>query len=773
MRNIKDFQARYDRWKKGERYWDIRGVDLPRYDTGDKNTVVTDDGSVFNVDTSAIGARNLEVTTPEVEVVSQKPLYLKKRDQLLNNIAYNPGEIRQGKNHSTLDNIRTFLSNYRNNSIARNVEQSIEDWQHHKTPMQAAFDNFAYMNPYTATIAAGSNLLSDRGIRRTVNLAKNGQYRSASLSGLGDLLDASMLLYGGRHIKNNGIFDVAKLFENTRFGNYLRNKIISNELNRNIVNLDGIGGTLPYKRIEIPQKQGNGRYQFDSPTYQIYTGPKHDISEIINADGSVNLRNLLNIQNEALRNIPGGTIARHRLENQKWHPTDWNTFLHTRDVYKRALENKYPQEALFPALMHDFGKMWAGDGHGHYGASIIQQIFPKASKEQIQAIYGHMDINPVAPLTRLVKGVDIKEPNEFRYLQKPLNHHLQGEDAVKMFKEYGGTPIPEGSINGDQLRRYVMEARERYGLMNNTNISDEEIAQALYKHTNELGKGNVAINSQGEPQLLFRGDTKPYTKLKVNHNQLGKSDTEDNVLGTIFLDRTGIGEGWGPDRYMYLVNQDNKVMAPYRNGIETESFTTLQPKFKPDYVIPFEEKGFVDDFDVSYPYYKHDGRYGVISGSKISSEAFADGYTNQLNGFVVRTPHERDITNEVLTNGMSRPPKVGEEFQWRVPHTTDISSASRETRILQNKAIVKDAQQKNQGLLRSKAGSPYRDEHDKYDYLVVPDFNARNVKHILPYDLRIPRNWSDPNIFRIVAPIGMSLPFLNNFRNKVNYEKER
>ena len=350
----------------------------------------------------------------------------------------------------------------------------------------------------------------------------------------------------------------------------------------------------------------------------------------------------------------------------------------------------------------------------------------------------------------------------FKGIKPKLNHHLQGEDAVKMFKEYGGTPIPEGSLNGDQLRKYVMEARERYGLIDNPNISDEEIAQALYKHTNELGKGSAAVNSQGEPQLLFRGDTKPYTKLKVNHNQIGKSDTEDNVLGTMFLDRTGIGEGWGPDRYMYLANQDNEVMAPYRNGIETASFTTLQPKFKPDYITPVEGKGFVGDFDISYPYYKYDRRYGVISGGKISSEAFADGYTNQLNGFVVRTPHERDITNEVYTNGMYRTPKAGEEFQWRVPHTTDISSAPRETRILQNKAIIKDAQQKNQGLLRSKAGSPYRDEHDKYDYLVVPDFNARNVKHILPYDLRIPRNWSDPNIFRIAAPIGMSLPFLNN-----------
>lgn len=364
--------------------------------------------------------------------------------------------------------------------------------------------------------------------------------------------------------------------------------------------------------------------------------------------------------------------------------------------------------------------------------------------------------------TRQLTMKGTKEPVEIGVFQKPLNHHLQGEDAVKMFKEYGGTPIPEGSLNGDQLRKYVMEARERYGLMDNPNISDEEIAQALYKHTNELGKGSAAINNQGEPQLLFRGDTKPYTQLKVNHNQIGKSDTEDNVLGTMFLDRTGIGEGWGPDRYMYLANQDNEVMAPYRNGIETASFTTLQPKFKPDYITPVEGKGFVGDFDISYPYYKYDRRYGVISGGKISSEAFADGYTNQLNGFVVRTPHERDITNEVYTNGMGRIPKVGEEFQWRVPHTTDISSAPRETRILQNKAIIKDAQQKNQGLLRSKAGSPYRDEHDKYDYLVVPDFNARNVKHILPYDLRIPRNWSDPNIFRIVAPIGMSLPFLNN-----------
>ena len=34
MKDIKNFQERYNRWKNGERYWDIRGVELPKYNTG-------------------------------------------------------------------------------------------------------------------------------------------------------------------------------------------------------------------------------------------------------------------------------------------------------------------------------------------------------------------------------------------------------------------------------------------------------------------------------------------------------------------------------------------------------------------------------------------------------------------------------------------------------------------------------------------------------------------------------------------------------------------
>jgi hypothetical protein len=37
--------------------------------------------------------------------------------------------------------------------------------------------------------------------------------------------------------------------------------------------------------------------------------------------------------------------------------------------------------------------------------------------------------------------------------------------------------------------------REKYGLLGNNNITDEEIIQALYKHSKELGGNTAAINS--------------------------------------------------------------------------------------------------------------------------------------------------------------------------------------------------------------------------------------------------------------------------------------
>lgn len=356
--------------------------------------------------------------------------------------------------------------------------------------------------------------------------------------------------------------------------------------------------------------------------------------------------------------------------------------------------------------------------------------------------------------TRQLTMKGTKEPIEVGVFQKPLNHHLQGEDAVKMFKEYGGTSIPEGSLNGDQLRKYVMEARERYGLIDNPNISDEEIAQALYKHTNELGKGSAAINNQGEPQLLFRGDTKVYTQLKDHPSPTDlatKSGTMDNSLGTLFLgELPGTGQkGQGLERYLVRgqeFNGDPKLIGSGTGakvlGGDGKYHTEIRQ------IIPKDARPLV-----TYP-----TRFGANAIYKLPAK-YSESKTNNINAFVVRTPAVRDAFKEISVLNDDWLIKGGSKVNYHGPlNPTNERSAMAE----HYNYILKDAQKKQQGLLKSNPNSPLRDEHDDYTYFAVPDWNKSNVKSLLPYDLRIPRNWSDPNIFRIAAPIGMSLPFLNN-----------
>lgn len=356
--------------------------------------------------------------------------------------------------------------------------------------------------------------------------------------------------------------------------------------------------------------------------------------------------------------------------------------------------------------------------------------------------------------TRQLTMKGTKEPVEVGVFQKPLNHHLQGEDAVKMFKEYGGTPIPEGSLNGDQLRKYVMEARERYGLIDNPNISDEEIAQALYKHTNELGRGSAAINSQGEPQLLFRGDTKAYTQLKDHPSPTDlatKSGTMDNSLGTLFLgELPGTGQkGQGLERYLVrgqAFNGSSKLIGSGTGakvlGGDGKYHTEISQ------IIPKDARPLV-----TYP-----TRFGDNAVYKLPAK-YSESKTNNINAFVVRTPAVRDASKEISVLNDDWLIKGGSKVNYHGPlNPTNERSAMAE----HYDYILKDAQKKQQGLLKSNPNSPLRDEHDDYTYFAVPNWNKSNVKSLLPYDLRIPRNWSDPNIFRIAAPIGMSLPFLNN-----------
>lgn len=234
-----------------------------------------------------------------------------------------------------------------------------------------------------------------------------------------------------------------------------------------------------HKLIISPSKKQK-RLQLSQPTYQVYTGDKHKISEVIDDSGNVNLANLFKIQNEALSNIPGGRLARHRLENPDWHKTDWNTFLHSRDAYQRALQAGYPNEALFPTLMHDAGKLWAGDGHGPYGASIVKQIFPDATDEQIMAIYQHMDKVPESAMGKLVKGADIAEDNPFRTFKQDSNILKQNSNQ-------------NGLTNGKMLSDKIKEGYFNY-------TKGQEIPLNF--------DGNYFRATKNMPQAMSEGDTR-------------------------------------------------------------------------------------------------------------------------------------------------------------------------------------------------------------------------------------------------------------------------
>lgn len=298
-----------------------------------------------------------------------------------NRVTVNPetGDVMEVGGHVNLDPV--IIAGKMPNNLKQTINKNIESDR---------ISDLLYKDRLSPVDPIGEFVVESAAIGKPLELAGK-----AALYGIGR--------YGGK-------FGLEKL------QNLARKKLLEKEFA--LSNADKlIAKDIAYnKRLIISPSKKQKRLQLSQPTYQVYTGNKHKISEVIDDSGNVNLANLLKIQNEALSNIPGGRVARHRLENPDWHKTDWNTFLHSRDAYQRALQAGYPNEALFPTLMHDAGKLWAGDGHGPYGASIVKQMFPDATDEQIMAIYQHMDKVPESVMGKLVKGADIKEPNQYRKL---------------------------------------------------------------------------------------------------------------------------------------------------------------------------------------------------------------------------------------------------------------------------------------------------------------------------------------------------------------------
>ena len=343
-------------------------------------------------------------------------------------------------------------------------------------------------------------------------------------------------------------------------------------------------------------------------------------------------------------------------------------------------------------------------------------------------------------------------------IQNTLTSHLQGEEAVKMFKQCGGVEIPEGSINGQQLRMYVPEARERYGLVGNTNITDEEIARALYKHSLELGQGTAAKNTVREPQLLFRGNTKDVPifrrrKTPEQFVQLG-GGTMDNSLGTLFLGELPNKNGdLGVYRYLVRGNDLNGNFSVQGAGAGNEARPIINGEIITGDITEGIQGNPVAKFPEGtrkvIPY----RRYNVY---KLPPNASSTGY-NAVDAYIVRTPAVRDMTNEMKTIPGNPNEFEVKPFEWLVPKEQRLGLTEREVLGKQYQELLNQAQINNQGLLKSNKGTFWRgDEHAAYDYFALPNFNLQNIKHLLPYDLRIPRNWNDPNVYRTLIPVGVT-----------------
>ena len=152
---------------------------------------------------------------------------------------------------------------------------------------------------------------------------------------------------------------------------------------------------MPLSELFTSETFPRNNYIITNPADRVaYFGPKHSLSEFINEDGTINLKDVMSFQRR-LADQYKAIRMENRLENPAWHVTDPNTFLHTKEAAQYAynmpaIEGVSKKDLMAAVLGHDVGKMFAGEGHGPIGADLLAQIFPDLTPEQYTAIAEHM-----------------------------------------------------------------------------------------------------------------------------------------------------------------------------------------------------------------------------------------------------------------------------------------------------------------------------------------------------------------------------------------------
>ena len=123
-------------------------------------------------------------------------------------------------------------------------------------------------------------LLSKNGVQKTYNLAKQGDWSEAAKSAAGDALNIGWVYNLSKNISPKTLYLSYKL--NTTSPKYSITPL-------NVTQFGNLNSKIKegVNELQLTDTPTPTRHQFDSPTYQMYNGPKHNISEVINTDGSV------------------------------------------------------------------------------------------------------------------------------------------------------------------------------------------------------------------------------------------------------------------------------------------------------------------------------------------------------------------------------------------------------------------------------------------------------------------------------------------------------
>lgn len=328
-------------------------------------------------------------------------------------------------------------------------------------------------------------------------------------------------------------------------------------------------------------------------TIPIYKGKQYSIKDVVNNDGTVNIRKAKKIMEEVAEYF-GGKKMQNRLENPIWHKDDPNTWLHTKKVAQNAWAIPVPegytkQDQMIAALGHDFGKILSGDGHAEVSYNLIKQIFPDATPKQLEAVRRHMDdlgthtdlleqatkfadigATPKADLTQLgltPEELEIVKQTKWFKEGGNIQYFDKGGTVYKLLNELyhkvnKGIPLAEWSPEQwDQVYNYVLK---RYG------EKESNILQKIRDYHFWAKAPNTKLSEvSGKPiEVVHHTNSDPFTVF--DKKRRGQTDSGHRGLGYYFDSKqTYNPEIYGKNTISAYLNIQNPIQGSSRKNLST------------------------------------------------------------------------------------------------------------------------------------------------------------------------------------------------------------